>query len=97
MQRINVFLEEEEVPAWASSLTSPCPTNSTQTLIGFSKATFEWHALTRKPDHRRLQFRLGPLDLHFPVGQLSLVTGATGSGKSAILAALLGGKYEINL
>jgi ABC-type cobalamin/Fe3+-siderophores transport system ATPase subunit len=37
-------------------------------------------------------FELGPLDITFPKGKLTLVSGATGSGKSALLAALLGGQ-----
>ena len=90
MQRINSFLSEEEVPSWASSLMSYSSQNLTQHLIGFAGARLTWHA----PKVERLsnsQFHLGPLDVLFPVGKVSLVTGATGSGKSAMLAALLGG------
>ena len=39
------------------------------------------------------RFVLGPLDVRFPKGLLSLISGPTGSGKSALLNALLGGKY----
>ena len=35
-------------------------------------------------------FELSNLNVNFPIGKLSVVTGATGAGKSAILVALLG-------
>lgn len=35
-------------------------------------------------------FLLGHLDIKFPTGRLSLVTGPTGSGKTSLLSALLG-------
>lgn len=35
-------------------------------------------------------FNLSDLNITFPVGKLSVVTGPTGSGKTAILTALLG-------
>lgn len=40
------------------------------------------------------QFMLGPLSISFPLGKLSLVTGTNGSGKTALLSALLGGPYK---
>ncbi|KAG0336504.1 hypothetical protein BG004_008015 [Podila humilis] len=36
------------------------------------------------------RFKLNNLNIEFPVGQLSVIVGATGSGKSALLLALLG-------
>jgi ABC-type siderophore export system fused ATPase/permease subunit len=96
MQRINAFFAEEEVSTWASSLTaSAFPRDPTPKRVGFSNATFEWHASRPNLPDSLLHFRLGPLDLDFPLGKLSLVTGATGSGKSALLVALLGGTLEI--
>ncbi|KAK4688623.1 hypothetical protein P7C73_g1481, partial [Tremellales sp. Uapishka_1] len=35
-------------------------------------------------------FSLSDLNLNFPIGKLSIITGPTGSGKSAVLTALLG-------
>jgi ABC-type siderophore export system fused ATPase/permease subunit len=95
MQRIEDFLEEDEVPDWASTLSIPMP-NSSHVMddrVGFSEASFEWQSSsssTATPSPSR--FRLGPLDIVFPTGKLTIVSGATGSGKSALLAALLGGK-----
>ncbi|KAI3621779.1 abc transporter [Moniliophthora roreri] len=88
MQRIEQFLEEDEVPEWASTLASSTLADN-DGHIGFSNATFQWQASPKSdiPD----SFQLGPLDVVFPEGKLTLISGPTGSGKSAVLAALLGG------
>ncbi|GLB35831.1 putative ABC transporter transmembrane region [Lyophyllum shimeji] len=88
MQRIEAFLNESEVPEWATTLSAQA-INYPDEEVGFSSATFEWPSPPRSsPSSAR--FELGPLDIKFPKGKLTLVTGATGSGKSALLAALLG-------
>lgn len=92
MQRIEDFLKEGEVPGWASSLSSQVIENGNKNEhgIGFSEAAFEWeemHSSSAPPS----RFRLGPLNFVFPSGNLTIVSGATGSGKSALLVALLGG------
>ncbi|THV07466.1 P-loop containing nucleoside triphosphate hydrolase protein [Dendrothele bispora CBS 962.96] len=89
MQRIEKFLEEEEIPDWASTLSAPVSHESSkQDKIGFSDATLEWYTSSGSQDPNA--FRLGPLDFVFPAGKLSLISGPTGSGKSALLMALLG-------
>lgn len=101
MQRIQEFLKEDEVPDWASTLSTPVPDPSylVDDKIGFSEASFEWeNSLTSSVVPLSVRFQLGPLDVVFPEGKLTIITGATGSGKSALLAALLGGKpFYINL
>jgi ABC-type siderophore export system fused ATPase/permease subunit len=93
MQRIEGFLNESEVPKWASSLMASYDDRRTGE-IGFVAATFQWPALPKlRPTPSR--FELGPLDIIVPKGKLTLVSGATGSGKSALLAALLGGQSPI--
>ncbi|KAI0950790.1 hypothetical protein AcW1_008002 [Taiwanofungus camphoratus] len=88
MQRLETFLDEPEVPEWASSLKmSANPRTAATTEIGFDNASFEWDV---SPTEAPSRFTLGPLDVRFPEGKLTLVSGATGSGKSALLAALLG-------
>ncbi|KAJ7103247.1 P-loop containing nucleoside triphosphate hydrolase protein [Mycena belliarum] len=92
MQRIESFLAEEEVPEWASTLTAPKP-DSPVGDIGFSAATFEWQVPSQSTPPRTsptTRFQLGPIDVIFPEGKLTLVSGATGSGKTALLLALLG-------
>ncbi|KAF9203873.1 hypothetical protein BGZ49_005929 [Haplosporangium sp. Z 27] len=66
------------------------------TTIGFTNATFKWHtktsaAMPRKQDISNTTgvFMLKNLTIKFPVGKLSLVCGATGSGKTSLLMALL--------
>ncbi|KAG5732825.1 ATP-dependent bile acid permease, partial [Termitomyces sp. T112] len=87
MQRIEGFLDESEVPEWASSLTATADAPKTET--GFLNATFEWPSMPKSvpPLHR---FKLGPLNITFPKGKLTLISGPTGSGKSALLLSMLG-------
>lgn len=59
--------------------------------VEFEKAIFTWSVVPR--GRQQSPFKLGPLDLSFPIGNLSLVSGATGSGKTALLLSLLGGKF----
>ena len=94
MQRIQEFLKEDEVPDWASTFSTSVPISSHPVgdEVGFSNASFEWEdSSTNATSPAR--FKLGPLDVVFPTGKLTIVSGATGSGKSALLAALLGGKF----
>ncbi|KAI0749685.1 P-loop containing nucleoside triphosphate hydrolase protein [Daedaleopsis nitida] len=88
MQRIEKFLAEPEVPDWASSLKrDPHASSSNEAEIGFENAKFEWDI---EPQDAPSRFTLGPLDIRFPPGKLSLVSGPTGAGKSALLVAMLG-------
>ena len=63
--------------------------------VGFEKAIFAWSVVPR--GRQDTPFKLGPLNLTFPIGKLSLVSGATGSGKTALLLSLLGGKFSESL
>lgn len=92
MQRIEAFLSEDEVADWASTLSCDL-SNISQTTdgIGFLQAVFEWEEVQK--DYSPSRFRLGPLDFMFPTGKLTLVSGPTGSGKTALLSALLGGNH----
>jgi ABC-type transport system involved in cytochrome bd biosynthesis fused ATPase/permease subunit len=96
MQRMQDFLKEDEVPDWASTLFAPVQ-NSSRVInnkVGFSGASFEWQDFsTNTAASSSARFQLGPLDVVFPTGKLTIVSGATGSGKSALLAALLGGQF----
>ncbi|KAF9115455.1 hypothetical protein BGX27_007708 [Mortierella sp. AM989] len=67
--------------------------------IGFTNATLKWHTwasatLLRNqglsvPSSNTNVFTLRNLTINFPVGKLSLVCGATGSGKTSLLMGLL--------
>ncbi|KAK7682642.1 hypothetical protein QCA50_014442 [Cerrena zonata] len=96
MQRIEKFLEEPEVEDWASSLKSTATAPSQGSgggKVGFVDGAFEWDVSPRDEPSR---FTLGPLNMEFPSGKLTLVSGATGSGKSAVLSALLGEMHCIS-
>lgn len=94
MQRIQDFLKEDEVPDWASTLSTLNSSHVMDDKIGFSEASFEWQdPSSSTPAPSPTRFQLGPLDVVFPTGKLTIVSGATGSGKSALLAALLGGMF----
>lgn len=82
LQRLDNFIAEDEVPDWACDLKRKHAKPVRE--VGFKCATFVWHS-------EEENFRLGPLDLMFPTGKLTLVTGSIGSGKSALFAAMLGG------
>lgn len=94
MQRIEAFLREDEVPEWASTLSADMFGDSSNDKIEFSTASFEWQE-KKDPEATPSRFQLGPLDIAFPRGQLTLISGATGSGKTAMLAALLGGELYL--
>jgi len=62
-------------------------------LIGFRDAVFAWSnesggALT--PSKRKFRLRIDG-ELYFQPGRINLVVGPTGSGKTSLLMALLGG------
>ena len=77
MQRIESFLREDEVPDWASSFAASAEPKQVDD-IGFMNATFEWYTPSTQTSGNA-PFRLGPLDLRFPKGKLTLIAGATGA------------------
>ncbi|KAJ7179617.1 hypothetical protein C8R46DRAFT_1074274 [Mycena filopes] len=121
LNRIAVYLEEEEVSEQVSSLkkdrSAPDSADSDDRL-GFERASFKWNEVEVVPevkddkdkngkkaasdadsivtteseaptvtDHK---FELKDLTLVFPEGELTVVTGPTASGKTALLMAVLG-------
>lgn len=67
-------------------------------VIGFVRATYSWpskkatpaDAPGPEPEAVIERFQLTNISADFPVGELSLIVGPTGSGKTALLLALLG-------
>ncbi|KNZ78578.1 ATP-dependent bile acid permease [Termitomyces sp. J132] len=78
LNRIAVYLNEDEVDEQVSSLkkdaSSPSPPASAREI-------------EVDVDHK---FELRDIDVKFPEGELTLITGPTASGKTALLMALLG-------
>jgi hypothetical protein len=98
MQRIQVFLREPEIPEWASSLNVHADQDRQAGRgIGFDEAVFEWDTAPKNEPAHAPRFQLGPLNISFPEGKLTLVAGATGAGKSALLNALLGGDCSFTI
>ncbi len=96
MQRIETFLQEEEVEDWACSLSAPVEPRhfDDDNNMGFSSAVFRWPGMPTG-DSTSPKFELGPLDVKIVPGVLTIISGATASGKSAFLAALLGGLFPV--
>ncbi|KAF8609489.1 P-loop containing nucleoside triphosphate hydrolase protein [Ceratobasidium sp. AG-I] len=97
MQRIQAFLAEPEVEDWACGIKREEDTPDTTTdndKIGFRNASFRWHwnptELEDPLERDSSTFMLSDITVDMPLGKLTLVTGVTGSGKSSLLAALLG-------
>jgi len=80
LARIDEFLAEDEVPEWVSSLKTSRRAASGG-KVGAVNATFTWPAAPKgvQDDH----FTLRDINVQFPPGQLSVIAGPTGSGKSS--------------
>ncbi|SCU78640.1 LAFA_0A07668g1_1 [Lachancea sp. 'fantastica'] len=76
LDRVQDFLEEEETEKYEQVTVG-------SNRIGFENATFSW-------DKKNAEFKLKNLSLDFKVGQLNVVLGPTGSGKTSLLMGLLG-------
>ncbi|KAF9912909.1 hypothetical protein EC991_007521 [Linnemannia zychae] len=101
--RIDRFLDEEEVLVYANATAKPRKNLPTDPIIGFKNATFSYAGKAEQDAANAAHnngetlsghhFELKDLNLEFPVGELSVITGPTGSGKTSLLLSLLG---EIN-
>ncbi|VUC31561.1 unnamed protein product [Clonostachys rosea] len=56
--------------------------------VSFERAIISWPADQHIPSENR--FTLSDLNLSFPTGELSIISGKTGSGKSLLISALIG-------
>ncbi|KAJ2007007.1 hypothetical protein GGI04_001683 [Coemansia thaxteri] len=77
-RRIEAYLSEPDVEPLQGRISQDEAPGLT---VGFCDASLTW-------DDR--QFSLDKLSVLFPAGQLSLIGGPTGSGKSSMLSALIG-------
>ncbi|KZO90715.1 hypothetical protein CALVIDRAFT_542481 [Calocera viscosa TUFC12733] len=102
--RIDAFLAEPDVPDDVSSFKRATPGSSIpiDARLGAEEATFKWNENeeAKKKDSPADEqssngtagspFELSDINIVFPIGKLSVVTGPTASGKTALLMALLG-------
>ncbi|TDL13954.1 hypothetical protein BD410DRAFT_757430 [Rickenella mellea] len=100
LNRVTEFLQEIELlDKYAVIPDSRVPGSTIQgpdmeNVIGFRDATFAWS--THSEIHTRRNFRLCiEGELHFRRGGFNLIIGPTGSGKTALLMALLGEMHFI--
>lgn len=84
--RIQDFLNEPETHKY-TQVSTPGPSDP---AIGFHDALFAYPGEEGPGPDSAQSFRLGELDLSFPKGELSLVTGPVGSGKTTLILSLLG-------
>ena len=93
VKRIQKFLDEDEIE-------SVVPQNPHQKVdLGFDKATIGWKTVntTNSVDNDNEEsFILKEVSAKFPNDELSLISGATGSGKTLMLLGLLGEAVLIN-
>lgn len=78
-QRVQAYLQEsEKAPITAANATR------------FVNATISWPKSEGHGSDTHVAFRLQNVNLQFPTGKLSVISGKTGSGKGLLLSALLG-------
>lgn len=89
VDRIEEFLNEEETDKY-EQLRDGSTDEEGNTMIGFKGATFSWGGKEAPEEDASTAFRLMELDIKFEIGELNIIAGPTGSGKTSLLMALLG-------
>ena len=89
VDRVEEFLNEDETDKY-SQLLHTDKDESGETMIGFQRATFTWGGKDSRKNDGSTAFELIDMDIKFHVGQLNVIAGPTGSGKTSLLMALLG-------
>ncbi|KZT22415.1 P-loop containing nucleoside triphosphate hydrolase protein [Neolentinus lepideus HHB14362 ss-1] len=117
LQRIETYLNEDEVDAGVSSLKLTDTFTDVDQGLAIVNGTFKWNEVEEGADSKAQSqtenvseesdetdvqssagvsivgdhdFKLRDIDITFPEGKLTLITGPTASGKTALLLALLG-------
>lgn len=97
IDRIEEFLVEEETEKFDQLGLDNIDEATGERVIGFRKnASFIWGGKNVVAEDGSMAFRLLDLDVDFQIGKLNVITGATGSGKTSLLMALLGEMTLIN-
>ncbi|KAI8826360.1 hypothetical protein BJ741DRAFT_714629 [Chytriomyces cf. hyalinus JEL632] len=100
--RIEAFLDQPELDLYEQGANA---SSSDVEQVGFRSSSFNWHASNSsiddsgnilKEENSTSSFTLQNMNVKFPVGSLSVICGATGSGKSSLLQALLGEMKRIS-
>ncbi|KAF2272314.1 P-loop containing nucleoside triphosphate hydrolase protein [Westerdykella ornata] len=89
VDRIEEYLNEPETDKY-TQLVSGKKDDNGQPIIGFEQGTFTWGGKDSEDKTAADAFKLMDLNVRFKVGELNVVVGPTGSGKTSLLMALLG-------
>ena len=89
VDRVEEFLNEDETEKY-EQLSRGSFDEAGEPIIGFKKATLTWGGKDARGLDGQTAFRMIDIDLRFLVGQLNIIVGPTGSGKTSLLMALLG-------
>lgn len=95
VDRIEEFLSEEETEKYVQ-LAHNSANQAEEPKIGFQHATFTWAGKQSHGKDGSKAFRMIDLDVMFRIGELNIIAGPTGSGKTSLLMALLGEMTILN-
>jgi ABC-type multidrug transport system fused ATPase/permease subunit len=87
IDRVEEFLNEAETSKYEQLGNPTRGPNSP--VIGFEKATFSWES-SDASNTSKADFKLRDINIDFKIGELNVVIGPTGAGKTSLLLALLG-------
>jgi ABC-type multidrug transport system fused ATPase/permease subunit len=83
VDRVEEYLNEPETDKYRQ-LQADVVDEQGEPVIGFDNGTFSWGNIESD------DFKMIDLNVHFKVGQVNVIIGPTGSGKTSMLMALLG-------